>query len=62
MKALRQIVALLLCCLFARGNLSAQNQSISGWDFWVMIAERQSCFATSDTIVLYIFGGHIVSL
>ncbi len=38
------------------GFLSVQSQSISGRDFWVMMAERQSCFAASDTIVLYILG------
>ena len=56
MKAVRHIVALLLCCLFALSGVSqSQTQSISGRDFWVMLG-RWYFNTASDSMLLYAFG------
>ena len=62
MKSIRHILASLLCCLFACGNLSAQNNSMSGKDFWVITAHSNagSGFTGgtywSDSLLLYMVG------
>ena len=55
MKTVRHILAFLLCCMFACGKLSAQSQSISGRDFWVILRHWEPP-VLSDTILFYVLG------
>ena len=55
MKTVRHILALLLCCLCACGNLSAQTQSMAGRDFWVMLRPWWPD-AQYDTVLFYAIG------
>ena len=60
MKTVRHILAFLLCCMFACGKLSAQSQSISGRDFWVILPQyffsqtTSSSYSVFDTVLFYV--------
>ena len=55
MRTIRYIVLLLLCWFAVVGTLSAQNQSISGRDFWVMLRSWWP-EVQSDTVLFYALG------
>ena len=59
MKLFRLTLMLFLCIVLCE-RLSAQNQSMSGRDFWVMISPPtiagESCELCLDSLALYIIG------